>query len=61
MREAGIERDVVAEICWNNPVELFSQSGRLDLETIGHLPKIDQTRLHEGNSVPRGQKPVIEP
>lgn len=60
MREAGIGDDVIVEICWNNPVRLFAQSGRLDLEEVGDRPKVDQTRLHEGNSVLRGQKPVID-
>ena len=60
MREAGIGEDVIAKICWNNPVEFFAQGGRLDLEKIEVAPKIDQTQLHEGNSVLRGQKPVVD-
>ncbi len=60
MREAGIGEDVIAKICWNNPVEFFAQGGRLDLDKIEVAPKIDQTRLHEGNSVLRGQKPVVD-
>lgn len=60
MREAGIGDDVIAKICWNNPVEFFAQGGRLDLDKIEVAPKVDQTRLHEGNSVLRGQKPVVD-
>jgi uncharacterized protein len=60
MREAGIGEDVIARICWNNPVALFSRSGRLDEQEVELRPSVDQTRLWEGNSVLRGQKPVID-
>jgi predicted metal-dependent TIM-barrel fold hydrolase len=60
MREAGISEATIAQICWTNPVELFAQSGRLNLDAIDARPRVDQTRLHEGNSVLRGQKPVVE-
>jgi uncharacterized protein len=60
MRQAGIDDEVISRICWNNPVELFSQSGRLDERELELEPSVDQTRLWEGNSVLRGQKPVID-
>lgn len=60
MRDAGISEDVIATICWNNPVRFFAQSGRLDLQEIELRPKVDQTQLWEGNSVLRGQDPVVE-
>ena len=60
MREAGIPDDVITQIAWNNPVRYFAQSGKLDLEEVEVRPKVDQTRLWEGNSVLRGQKPVVE-
>jgi hypothetical protein len=58
MREAGISIDAIERIVWNNPVAFFAQSGRLTLE---EKPPIDQRRLHEGNSVLRGQLPVVPP
>lgn len=58
--DAGFGEDVVTEICWNNPVRLFAQSGRLDEREIETRIKIDQRQLFEGNSVLRGQKPVVE-
>jgi hypothetical protein len=60
MREAGISDETITQICWNNPVRFFSQSGRLDLEEVELELKVDQTQLWEGNSVLRGQKPVVE-
>jgi hypothetical protein len=58
--DAGFGEDVVTEICWNNPVRLFAQSGRLDEEEVETRIRIDQRQLFEGNSVLRGQKPVVE-
>jgi len=60
MREAGIPESTIEQICWHNPVSFFSQSGRLDLESVQHRPSVDQTRLWEGNSVLRGQTPVVD-
>jgi predicted metal-dependent TIM-barrel fold hydrolase len=56
MREHKISETAIEKIVWDNPVEFFSQSGRLDLAR----PKIDQSQLFEGNSVLRGQAPQIE-
>ena len=60
MREAGIDDRTIEKIVWDNPVAFFSQSGRLDIDDIENRPSIDQTRLFDGNSVLRGQVPVIE-
>lgn len=56
MKVAGIPDDVIETICWNNPVNFFAQSGRLDLEA----PKVDQRELWQGNSVLRGQTPRVD-
>lgn len=60
MDEAGIDEETIRTIVWNNPVAFFEQSGRLDLETVRELPRIDQRKLWEGNSVLRGQVPVVD-
>lgn len=60
LREAGIDDDVIETIVWNNPVRFFAQSGRLDEQEVAGKIAIDQTQLFEGNSVLRGQKPVVE-
>lgn len=59
MAEAGIDPAVIARIAWDNPVAFFAQSGRLDLGELD-VPKVDQTKLWEGNSVLRGQAPRVD-
>ncbi len=59
MRESGIAETDVRRIVWDNPVTFFSQSGRLDLAGVGEPPSIDQRQLFEGNSVLRGQTPLV--
>jgi predicted metal-dependent TIM-barrel fold hydrolase len=61
MRESGIAERDVETIVWQNPVTFFAQSGQLDVADVEARPDVDQTRLWEGNSVLRGQTPVVEP
>jgi hypothetical protein len=58
MREAGISEYDIETIVWGNPVAFFGQSGGLDL--VEARPPIDQSQLWQGNSVLRGQVPVME-
>ncbi len=60
MREAGIPAATIEKIVWDNPAAFFAQSGGLDLEDIEQRPNINQTQLFDGNSVLRGQTPVVE-
>lgn len=60
MRAAGIGEHVITQICWNNPVRFFAQSGRLDLSEVASEPQVDQRELWQGNSVLRGQKPRVD-
>jgi predicted metal-dependent TIM-barrel fold hydrolase len=60
MREAGFSERDIERIVWSNPVAFFSQSGRLNLGEHGDEPSIDQRQLWEGNSVLRGQAPVVK-
>jgi hypothetical protein len=60
MRESGIAESDIETIVWRNPVAFFAQSGQLDVADVEDRPGIDQTRLWEGNSVLRGQAPVVE-
>jgi hypothetical protein len=55
MRASGISEVEIETIVWKNPVAFFGQSGRLDLAE----PAVDQRKLWEGNSVLRGQTPVV--
>ena len=58
MREAGISEAAIETIVWGNPAAFFAQSGRL--EGIDAPSLIDQRKLWEGNSVLRGQTPVVQ-
>jgi predicted metal-dependent TIM-barrel fold hydrolase len=58
MRAAGIADATLEQIFWTNPVAFFAQSGRLD--DIEAELTVDQRRLHEGNSVLRGQTPRVD-
>jgi predicted metal-dependent TIM-barrel fold hydrolase len=60
MRDASIPESTIEKIVWNNPASFFSQSGKLELDGIEQRPNINQTRLFDGNSVLRGQKPVVQ-
>lgn len=60
MKEIGISDTDISKIVWDNPAEFFSQSGNMDLGDIEKRPNINQTQLFDGNSVLRGQAPVVE-
>ena len=60
MRAVGIAEDAIEQIVWRNPIAFFGQSGRLDIEASSERLKVDQRELFEGNSVLRGQAPVVE-
>ena len=59
-QQSGLPDANIEKLVWHNPVEFFSQSGRLDFETVSQRPRIDQTQLFEGSSVLRGQTPKVE-
>ena len=60
MRAAGIADATLEAIFWTNPIAFFAQSGRLDPAELEAPLGIDQRRLHEGNSVLRGQTPRVD-
>jgi predicted metal-dependent TIM-barrel fold hydrolase len=60
MRKSGISEADIEQIVWRNPIAFFAQSGRLDITADSALLAIDQRELFEGNSVLRGQTPVVE-
>ena len=59
MVAAGIPQSTITRIAWDNPVNFFRQSGRLDLTASEARPLVDQRQLWEGNSVLRGQPPAV--
>jgi len=60
MRQSGISEAAIEQIVWRNPIAFFAQSGRLDITADSALLAVDQRELFEGNSVLRGQTPVVE-
>ncbi len=61
LAEAGISQQTITQIAWDNPVTFFSQSGRLHFDSTENHPAVDQRQLWEGNSVLRGQTPIVDP
>jgi hypothetical protein len=53
MLAAGFDDDDVDRVVWRNPVEFFSQSGRLILDD---LAEPDLTATFEGSGVLRGER-----
>ncbi|MEY4546133.1 MAG: hypothetical protein RL685_2328 [Pseudomonadota bacterium] len=58
MLASGISEQAIETIVWGNPAAFFAQSGRLD--GIEAPSVIDQRKLWEGNSVLRGQAPLVQ-
>jgi len=58
MREIGIDEAAIERIVWKNPIAFFGQTGRIDGVDLGEAA-VDQTQLFEGNSVLRGQTPIV--
>lgn len=60
MRESGFSEQQIEKVLLKNPIAFFAQSGRISLEEVCDLIKIDQTQLWHENSALRGQEPVVE-
>ncbi|MBA3710245.1 MAG: TatD family hydrolase [Planctomycetes bacterium] len=60
MLERGIAKEVVDATCYRNALAAYGQSGQIS-ETDWLSPSaIDQRKLFDGNSVLRGQEPIIQ-
>ena len=57
MRAEGIGEGEIARIVWDNPVEFFGQTGRLDVSDLEDQAAIDRRQKFENNSVLRGERP----
>ena len=56
MLERGIAKEDVVKTCYQNALDVYSKSGNMK-ESDWEAYEIDQSKLHEGNSVLRGQTP----
>ena len=60
MAERGIPAEHIKAVCYQNALTAYGQSGQIkEDDWLNPLP-IDQRQLYSGNSVLRGQQPVIE-
>ena len=55
---AGVSREDIDKLVWQNPVDFFAQSGRFDPQQIEERPRADRRETFEGNSMLRGQDPA---
>ena len=55
MRERGIPKEHIHDVCYKNSLTVYSQSGQMKEEDWLNPPHMDQTALFNGNSVLRGQ------
>ncbi len=60
MLESGIPEDHVRAVCYENALAAYSQSGQMQETDWLKESSIDQSQLYSGNSVLRGQTPVVE-
>jgi hypothetical protein len=60
MRERGIPETHVNAVCYKNALKAYGQSGQFQESDWLSPSLIDQSQLFEGNSVLRGQKPIVE-
>lgn len=60
MLEQGIPEAQVRAVCYENALAAYSQSGQMQEADWLNPTTIDQRQLYSGNSVLRGQEPVVE-
>jgi len=60
MLERGISEAHVRATCYENALAAYSQSVQFDAQDWLNPSPRDQRRLFQGNSVLRGQEPVVE-
>lgn len=60
LQAASVSEATIETVVWSNPVAFFAQSGRYAAGDLDERPRIDQRELFEGNSVLRGQTPVVQ-
>ena len=60
MLERLIPEKHVQAVCYKNALTAYSQSGQMQEADWLNPPSIDQRQLFSGNSVLRGQEPIVE-
>lgn len=60
MLDRGIPESHVHAVCYKNALSAYSQSGQIQELDWLNPPSIDQRQLFNGNSVLRGQEPIVQ-
>ena len=60
MLEQGVDPDWVEQTCWQNALEVYAQSGQIDVAALEQKPQVDQSQLFGDNSILRGQEPRVD-
>lgn len=60
MLKRGIDTETVRAICYQNALNAYGQSGKINEDDWERAPQIDQRLDFEGNSVLRGQDPLVD-
>jgi uncharacterized protein len=60
MLEQGIPAADVHRVCYQNALDAYRQSGQMQEDDWRNPEPVDQHRLYNGNSVLRGQAPVVK-
>ncbi|ACK70707.1 TatD-related deoxyribonuclease [Gloeothece citriformis PCC 7424] len=60
MLERGIPKSHIQAVCYENAVFAYSQSGQMNEQDWLNPQPVDQRQLFSGNSVLRGQTPLVE-
>lgn len=60
MAEMGIPEAHIRKVCYENALAAYGQSDEMRETDWTNPPAIDQRQLYDGNSVLRGQAPVVE-
>lgn len=60
MAERGIPEEHIRAVCYQNALTAYSQSGQIKESDWLNSNAVDQRQLYSGNSVLRGQQPVVE-
>ena len=60
MAQRGIHENHIEAVCYQNAIAAYSQSGQIKESDWLEPSLIDQRELYSGNSILRGQQPLVE-
>ncbi len=60
MAMRGIPEDQIKAVCYDNALKAYGQSGQIKESDWLNAAPVDQRELYSGNSVLRGQQPLVE-